>query len=194
MSKIAILSAVAVLALVTGHSVMAQESTTVLGPTLFDECANAAASAQKIGKADRAGIDTCSQAIGRSWSTVGETAAAFLNRGTLHLVRGENEQAAADFSRAIKASPSLAAAYNDRGVAYSALHRSAEAVRDFTTALSLKADNADQVLFNRAMAHEDQGDLKLAYLDYRAAADLNPQWDLPAKQLARFSVGHSPAS
>jgi len=194
MSKTGILSAAAAVALMAGSAVSAQESMTVLGPTQFEECANAAAQAQKIGRADLSGIQTCTDAITRSWATESEIAMGLLDRGTLRLVRGENELAIGDFTRAIKANPTLAAAYNDRGVAYSTLRRPAEAVRDFTRALALKPDDAGQVLFNRAMAYEDQGDLKSAYLDYRAAAELNPGWDLPAKQLIRFTVGHSPST
>ncbi len=192
MSKFGMLSAAAIVGLMAGAAAMAQESVTVLGPSQFETCSQAAAAAQRTGHVGVTDIDTCSQAIGHSWSTVGETATAFVNRGTLHLVRGENDKAINDFSQAINADPALAAAYNDRGVALSAAHRSADAIRDFSQALALKADNADQVVFNRAIAYEDAGDLKRAYIDYRKAAELNPGWDLPARQLARFNVKSSP--
>lgn len=188
MSKIGMFSAAAIVGLMAGAAAMAQESVTVLGPSQFEECSKAAATAQRTGHVGVTDIETCNQAIGRSWSTVGETASAFVNRGTLHLVRGENDKAINDFSQAIKADPALASAYNDRGVALSATHRPTDAIRDFSQALALKADNADQVLFNRAMAYEDTGDLKHAYIDYRKSAELNPGWDLPARQLARFNV------
>jgi len=194
MSKIGMLSAAAIVGLMAGAGAMAQESVTVLGPSLFDECGNAAAAAQRTGHVGIADMHTCDAAIGRSWSTVGQTANAFVNRGTLHLARGENDKAINDFTQAIKADPSLAAAYNDRGVALSATHRQADAIRDFSQALALKAENADQVTFNRAMAYEDTGDLKRAYIDYRKAAELNPSWEQPARQLARFNVKASPAS
>ena len=172
----------------------AQESMMVLGPTLFDECNNAAAAAQRLGRADIADIQICDAAIARSWVTAGETANALVDRGTLHLVRGENDKAIGDFTLAIKQDPGLASAYNDRGVALSSQHRQAEAIGDFSRALALKADNADRVLFNRAMAYEDTGDFKSAYLDYLEAAALNPGWDKPAQQLVRFNVRRSPGS
>jgi len=192
MFKIGMLSAVAIAGLVA-FGASAQESVTVLGPSLFEECSSAAAQAQRTGHVGVNDVETCNAAVGRSWSTVGETAVAFVNRGTLHLVRGENDKAVKDFSQAIKADPTLASAYNDRGVALSAQHRQAEAISDFSQALTLKAGNADQVYFNRAMAYEDSGDLKRAYLDYRKAAELNPGWEQPARQLARFNVSHTPA-
>jgi len=189
MSKIAsVFAGAALVVLLAAAPASGQESRTVLGPSLLEQCSNAAANAQRLGKADFADLQVCGDAIARSWSTEGEIATAYRNRGAMHLARGEPAMAIADFTRALKADPAYAAAYNDRGVAYSALHRSAEATRDYTRALALKPENADQILFNRAMAYEDQGDLKQAYLDYRQAADLNPAWDLPAKQLARFTV------
>jgi tetratricopeptide (TPR) repeat protein len=189
MSKIASsFAGAALVVLLAAVPALGQESITVLGLSLLDQCSNAAANAQRLGKADPADLQVCGDAIARSWSTESEIATAYRSRGALHLVRGEPSMAIADFTRALEADPAYAAAYNDRGVAFSALHRSAEATRDYTRALALKPENADQILFNRAMAYEDQGDLKRAYLDYRQAADLNPAWDLPAKQLARFTV------
>ena len=188
MSKIVSLMAAALVGLLACAPALAQESITVLGQSLLEQCSNAAATAQRLGKADFPDLQICSDAIARSWSTEGEIATAYRNRGAMRLARGEPEMAIADFTRAIKADPAYAAAYNDRGVAYSALHRSTEATRDYTRALTLRPDNTDQILFNRAMAYEDQGDLQQAYQDYRKAADLNPGWDLPAKQLARFTV------
>jgi tetratricopeptide (TPR) repeat protein len=112
----------------------------------------------------------------------------------LHLARGEHDQAIADFDQALKAQPSLAIAYNDRGIAQAALHHYSLATSDFTQALALKPAHPEQILFNRAMAFEDQGDLKKAYSDYRSAAELAPSWDQPRQELARFNVSRSPSS
>jgi tetratricopeptide (TPR) repeat protein len=189
MSKIvSLVAGAALVGLSVGAPVLAQEAITVLGQSLLEQCSTAAANAQRVGKADFPDLQVCGEAITRSWSTEGEIATAYRSRGGMHLVRGEPEKAVADFTQAIKADPGYAAAYNDRGVAYSVLHRSADAARDYTRALALKPDNADQILFNRALAYEDLGDLKQAYQDYRQAADLNPGWDLPVQQLARFTV------
>jgi len=193
MSKLLVICVIVITGLLA-FGARAQEVVMTLGPTLLDECNNVAAAAQRTGHADIGDIQTCDAAISRSWSTAGEIANALVNRGTLHLVRSENDKAIGDFTRAIKEDPVLASAYNDRGVALSAQHRQAEAIADFSRALTLKPENPDQVLFNRAMAYEDTGDLKNAYLDYLAASELNPGWDQPAHQLARFNVRRSPGS
>lgn len=182
------LAGAALVGLLSGASAMAQEAVTILGISPLEQCSNAAANAQRLGTAGQIEIDLCSDAIARSWSTEGELAVGYRNRGILRLARHEPDLAAADFTRAIKADPGYASAYNDRGVAYSMMHRMADATRDYTMALKLNAVNADQVHFNRAMAYEDQGDLKQAYQDYREAAELNPGWEQPARELARFTV------
>lgn len=194
MFKFGMLSAAAVAGLLATGAMAQQDSVTVLGPTLFHECSTAAAQAQRTGQVGATDFETCSAAIDRSWATATETANAFVDRGTLHLVRGDNAKAVSDFTQAIKADPALASAYNDRGVALSALHRQAEAIGDFSKALALKVEKPDQVYFNRAMAYEDTGDTRLAYLDYRKAAELNPGWEQPARQLVRFNVSRTPAS
>jgi tetratricopeptide (TPR) repeat protein len=183
---------IAAIALTAAGQASAQDARTVLGPTYLEDCARAASD-----HAAKVGIDlvqTCSKAIAESHATKGEQASAFLNRGVLRLARGEHEQAIADFDMALKIQPNLSVAYNDRGIAQSALRRFAKAEADFTQALALSPSHPEQVLFNRAMAYEDLGDLKRAYLDYRKAAELAPSWDKPAKELARFSVSRPPVS
>src|ERR1700761_2520598 len=73
----------------------AQESRMVLGPTLLEECNNAAAASQRTGHVDVSDIQTCSAAIARSWATAGEIADAYVYRGTLYLQRGEQDKAIA---------------------------------------------------------------------------------------------------
>ena len=40
----------------------------------------------------------------------------------------------------------------------------------------------------RPIAHENLGDLTAAYRDYSKAAELDPDWDAPKKELTRFTV------
>ncbi len=43
-------------------------------------------------------------------------------------------------------------------------------------------------MFDRALARERLGDVTGAYYDLQKAAQLNPSWDAPAKELAYFQV------
>jgi len=85
-------------------------------------------------------------------------------------------------------------AHINRGIALSAEKRNQEAVVAFTEALALNPSHPELVYFDRAMAREDSGDMKGAYLDYRQASQLAPTWDTPRQQLARFAVAHTPTS
>ena len=66
--------------------------------------------------------------------------------------------------------------------------RDAEALANFDRALTFNPAHPEKVYFNRALAREDMGDIKGAYADYRQASQLNPLWDKPKRELARFKV------
>jgi len=115
-------------------------------------------------------------------------AAAYINRGVLHLMRSEFDKAVADSNVALALDNNLPEAAINRGAALLQEHRPADASADFTHALELAPAHLERVYFDRAMAREDMGDIKGAYADYRQASQLNPQWDKPKRELARFKV------
>jgi tetratricopeptide (TPR) repeat protein len=115
-------------------------------------------------------------------------AAAYINRGLLHLMRSEFDKAVADSNVALALDSNLPEAAINRGAALLQTHRPADAAADFTHALEFAPAHLERVYFDRAMAREDMGDIKGAYADYRQASLLNPQWDKPRRELARFKV------
>jgi tetratricopeptide (TPR) repeat protein len=68
------------------------------------------------------------------------------------------------------------------------VRRYAEGLADLNKALELGVDEPEKAYFNRALAHEGLDDLKSAYLDYQKAQTLKPDWQDPARELARFTV------
>jgi tetratricopeptide (TPR) repeat protein len=66
--------------------------------------------------------------------------------------------------------------------------RYSEGLDQIDKGLALGVKDPEKALFNRAMAHEGLGDMKAAYQDYSKAAELNPAWDAPKNELARFTV------
>jgi len=115
-------------------------------------------------------------------------AAAYINRGVLHLMRSEFDKAVADSNVALALDSNLPEAAINRGAALLQTHRPADAAADFTHALEFAPAHLERVYFDRAMAREDMGDIKGAYADYRQASQLNPQWEKPMRELARFKV------
>ena len=139
-------------------------------------------------------MKVCDQAVDRAKGMHDELAAAYVNRSVIHLALQQYDAALADSDAAIQITASIPQAHINRGIALSAEKRSKEASQAFTDALALNPARAEIVYFDRAMAREDDGDMKGAYLDYRKAAQLAPTWDTPKQQLSRFNVAHAPNS
>jgi tetratricopeptide (TPR) repeat protein len=159
------------------------------------KCATAAASAQAKGAATDGELASCTMAINLAGDDKDRLAAALTNRGVMHLARAEYGATIADSSAALQVDGKVAEALVNRGVALMLSSRPGDAVKDITAGLALAPSHAERAYFNRAMAREDMGDLRGAYLDYRQAAKMDPSWDRPKKELARFTVvQHTPTS
>ena len=159
------------------------------------QCATAAASAQARGNATDGDLAACTMAINLAGDAKGRLAAALTNRGVMHLARAEYAATIADSTAALQVDGKIAEALVNRGVALMLQGRASDAVADISKGLALAPSHAERAYFNRAMAREDMGDLKGAYLDYREAARMDPSWDRPQKELARFTVvQHTPTS
>lgn len=164
------------------------QSTFFAGGHAAQLCASAAADARNTGRATDAQVTACSRAIDMAGSSPARLAAAYTNRGILHLVRADYQDSLADSDAALKIDATLVEPVVNRGVALLMQHRPADATAQFTHALALNASDQARIYFNRAMAREDSGDLRGAYADYREASRLQPQWDRPKQELARFTV------
>jgi tetratricopeptide (TPR) repeat protein len=160
----------------------------------MQQCSDYAARAGAGDVVAKWSVKACDQAVDRARGMHDELAAAYVNRSVIHLAFQQYDAALADSDAAIRVKAGIPQAHINRGIALSAEKRNKEAGQAFTDALALNPAHAEIVYFDRAMAREDSGDMKGAYLDYRKAAQLAPTWDTPKQQLARFSVAHSPNS
>jgi tetratricopeptide (TPR) repeat protein len=153
----------------------------------FDRCADAVTAALANDNATEAAVMKCTKAADLAELSSGR-AAALSNRGVLNFQRADYNAAIADSTAALKIDRRLVEAVVNRGAAYLAMHRAGEALTDFDQALTMAPVHAEKIYFNRAMAREDMGDLKGAYVDYARAARLAPQWDQPKQQMNRFTI------
>jgi tetratricopeptide (TPR) repeat protein len=160
----------------------------------MQQCSDYAARAGAGDVVAKRSVKACDQAVVNAKGMKDELAAAYVNRSVINLAFGRYDAALADSDAAIRIKADIAQAHINRGIALSAEKHSKEAGQAFTDALALNPSHPEIVYFDRAMAREDGGDMKGAYLDYRKAAQLAPTWDTPKQQLARFTVGHTPTS
>ena len=94
-------------------------------------------------------------------------------RGVLHFMNREDDEAIAEFSEAIRLDDSLAKYFGNRGNAYIAKGAFDEAIADFDRAIKLAPESFDGYQ-GRALAYLKKGITGLARDDYNKALSLNP--------------------
>ncbi|RYF93074.1 MAG: hypothetical protein EON95_10245 [Caulobacteraceae bacterium] len=162
----------------------ASASVLVLGEGLAPGCSKAAFR----GRSDKASIETCSRALDEALTTR-DRAGTLVNRGVMQMRGKAYIPALRDFDEAIRLSPDLGEAFVNRGVLRMADRDYAGALAEIDRGIALGVDEPAKAYFNRALAQEGLGDAKAAWLDYRKAQALDPDWDAPGRQLVRFRVG-----
>jgi tetratricopeptide (TPR) repeat protein len=162
----------------------AQGAVTVFGDEAATECSQAAIA----GKADPTSERFCTQALDYDTLSAADRAGTFVNRGVMKLRRAEYEAAHTDFNAALKLVPALGEAWVNRGAMWVGEKRYQSALDDLNKGLTLGVKEPEKVYFNRALAYEGLDDEKSAYLDYRKALAIKPDWLLPQKELLRFTV------
>lgn len=170
--------------LALGFGTSASASVLVLGEGLAPACSQAAFA----GRSDRESIATCSRALEEGGLARRDRAGTLVNRGIMLTRARAYADAGRDFEAAIRLNPDLGEAFVNRGVLAMADARYDLALADINKGLKLGVDEPAKAYFNRALAHEGLGDAKSAWLDYRKAQELAPDWDAPARMLVRFRV------
>lgn len=162
----------------------AQAATTVLGNGLANFCSRAA----KGSEHDLASLEVCTLAIETESLTRRDRAGTYVNRGVIKMRRKDYDDARRDFDTAIRLQPQMGEAYVNRGGSLVGEKRYIEALLDIDRGLSLEPEEPEKAYYNRGLANEGLDDLKSAYFDYLRALELAPEWDIPKRELARFTV------
>lgn len=162
----------------------ASAAVTVLGGGMAKQCSEAALS----GESDPKFEALCTMALESEFLSMRDKAGTYVNRGILKLRRKEFRTADFDFNRAIEIKPDLGEAFVNRGAASVGVRRYTQGLADLNKALEMGVEEPEKAYYNRALAYEGLGNLKAAYFDYQKAVELKPDWDMPKKELARFTV------
>ncbi len=89
------------------------------------------------------------------------------------LAEAAQENAMADFDRAIEIDPDNAWAYNDRGRAHAEIGEYAKAIADYDRAIAIDPNNA-MAYHNRGYAYSEMGERDKAIADYDRAIAIDP--------------------
>jgi tetratricopeptide (TPR) repeat protein len=127
----------------------------------------------------------CDRALEEEILTREDRVATFVNRGIIRMNLGMYPSAEKDFDTAIALDATEADAWLNKGLLRLRQERPADAIRLIDRSLILEPAIAT---FARGVAHEKMGQLRAAYDDYVRARELDPDWPLPGRELARFQV------
>lgn len=168
----------------TAIAASASASVIVLGNGMAADCSKAAFS----GRGDRDSILLCTRSLQEERLLRRDRAGTHVNRGVMLLRSKDYAAARQDFDRAIELEPTLGEAFVNRGVAMMADQAWDAALADIEKGIALGVDEPAKAFYNRGLVHESLGDARAAFLDYRKAQELAPDWAAPARQLTRFTV------
>ena len=120
-------------------------------------------------------------------------ARAYYIRAAAQNMMGEHLKAIEDAGAALERNPALAEALDARAAALNALGRHDEAILDAERSMSANEKNP-YAYRNRGLARESKGDIDGMIEDYRSAALLNPQFEVPYKEaVAKYRPTRAPA-
>lgn len=177
-------AAVAAFAMALGAAGASKAGVTVVGATRAQSCMDAAFA----GASSRDAVAGCTTALGEEALSLPDRAGTLVNRGVILMNRRDFDAAIADFDAAARIRPNLGEAPFNRGSARIAQGRYAEGLADIDRSLQLGLREPEKAYYNRALAREELDDSRGAYRDYRKASELKPRWELPRRELARFTV------
>lgn len=163
----------------------AAASVTVIGGTAARACYEAADSPFTPAPET---LSACDRALAVEPLTPRDVVATHVNRGILRVRAGDLAGGIADFDAAIGLDGQVGEAWFNRGAALLRRNAPAEALPSFEAAVALGIDRPALAFLGRAVAHEALGNVRAAYADYRRASELEPSWDRPRAELARFSL------
>jgi tetratricopeptide (TPR) repeat protein len=135
-----------------------------------------------------ASIRTCDDAIAGSGLDRRDLAATYVNRAILEMSREGYAVAETNLTEALRMMPKLAEAHVDLGSTMINMKKYDEGVRETELGLQLKSKEPERAYYNLGIAYEYLGNLQKAYDSYKQAALLDPKWQDPKDQMARFVV------
>ncbi|HTK35648.1 MAG TPA: tetratricopeptide repeat protein [Caulobacteraceae bacterium] len=130
----------------------------------------------------------CDDALSSGAMDRRDTAATYVNRGILEMSRERYDVAEKNFTSALVLLPKLAEAHVDLGSTLINMKKYDEGVRETELGLQLGSKEPERGYYNLGIAYERLGNIQKAYESYRQASMLDPKWQEPKDEMARFVV------
>ena len=145
--------------------------------------------AERSGTPTRQALISCDDALkGMNPLSDEEIVATHVNRGIVRMRRGDLEGAVADYERARSLDPNEPEVYLNHATLLLRREQAAPALDYFNQAIQKRTRRPALAYFGRAIANETLGNVRAAYMDYRRASELDPEWGDPLRELSRFRV------
>ena len=138
--------------------------------------------------ASRDAEKVCTRALKEQPMTRTNRAATLVNRGVIRMRDGRYDEALSDYGEAIELDDDLGAAFLNQGAAFIYVQDYASAIDSLDRAIELDSNDLFAAYYNRAIAKESTDDVTGAYYDFQKSLELNPDWELAARQLDRFRI------
>jgi len=194
--KASAIGAVAVLGAVCLPGAAFAQAISVFGGGYGESCWRAAvastflhmgsASMEARWKADS--IATCDDALSGAVLDRRDRAATLVNRSILEMSRENYAAAEKNLDDALVLLPKLPEAHVDLGSTLINMKKYDEGVKETELGIQLGTKEPERAWYNLGIGYERMGNIQKAYESYRQASLLDPNWQEPKDEMARFVV------
>jgi tetratricopeptide (TPR) repeat protein len=133
-------------------------------------------------------IGACDDALKSDALNRNDMAYTWVNRGILEMSRERYQVARGNFKEALNILPKLPEAHVDIGSALINLQQYADGVRETELGLSTGSKEPQRGYYNLGIAYGELNDLQKSYDSFRRASEIDPNWEDPKKEMARFTL------
>jgi tetratricopeptide (TPR) repeat protein len=163
----------------------ARASVTFIGPGSAYDCYMAAEYGQV--RPGETALDICNTAMNDPIAGR-ELAGTLVNRSIIYVRMGNADMALKDCEDALKIMPTMGEAHANLGVALLRIGRLQDAMTALDKGIEYGVNKPYAAYYDRGLVREDLGDVKGAYVDYKKAVDIKPDFELAQEQLKRFTI------
>ena len=133
-------------------------------------------------------VNACDEALFNGSLDRKDTAATLVNRSILEMSRENYAAAEKNLDSALTLLPKLPEAHVDLGSTLINMRKYDEGVRETELGIQLGTKEPQRAWYNLGIGYERLGDIQKAYESYRQASVLDPNWQDPKDEMARFTV------